>query len=571
MYKLKNLPFIIAVKRKEKSLSQKQVAELLGVSAQAVSKWETGLSYPDITILPELANVLGVSIDTLFGDGDEVKSMNLTDFNFPDEFKGLMLLDAINDLACYADRSAEKKENGKLFFYDGSEVDLNNALIMSKGNVLIRLVRASEMLSYIENRLDDESVNSTSASEVFNNSNNSHSEGGTRLEDSDSHSEKNSEPRVEKENVAEEFVDWVNEEELKEDKNIKFSVDDIVSKVSSFAKDVSDYSVKAYNEIKKEIDEDDVRRIKEASKSIGKSAINIGSSLWKETSEAFKEARSIFEESKNDMAFKRRDFVAQNVSESISGKIENKSDFDSLIFNINCPIDVELRASEDDTVHWNFRNKSEVAPHIEVEDNDNTVKFNITRPDKLPKKEFNFRAGLFSLNICTSKYSGTLEIYVPNKQFKNCDIQISGSSDFDSKIPVGRLIAKVSGSGEVYFPAAYDLEARISGSGEVRVDEASNANLYITGSGECKVKNLNGGNVDASIMGSGDVCIDRGFAEKLEVRVAGSGDFEGDKLTAKRAEFYVSGSGDIEVDRVIEDVIEKGTKSDQIIIRNRGL
>ena len=51
--------------RKQKQLSQEQLAEQLGITTQAVSKWECGLSYPDIDLLPQLADLFCVSIDTL--------------------------------------------------------------------------------------------------------------------------------------------------------------------------------------------------------------------------------------------------------------------------------------------------------------------------------------------------------------------------------------------------------------------------------------------------------------------------------------------------------------------------
>lgn len=55
----------IAKRRKEKGLTQLQLAESLNVSNRTVSKWETGDGYPDITILPALSNVLDISIDEL--------------------------------------------------------------------------------------------------------------------------------------------------------------------------------------------------------------------------------------------------------------------------------------------------------------------------------------------------------------------------------------------------------------------------------------------------------------------------------------------------------------------------
>jgi len=53
--------------RKQKNISQEVFANYLGVSFQAVSKWENGTSYPDVTILPGLAATLKVSIDSLLG------------------------------------------------------------------------------------------------------------------------------------------------------------------------------------------------------------------------------------------------------------------------------------------------------------------------------------------------------------------------------------------------------------------------------------------------------------------------------------------------------------------------
>ena len=53
--------------RREKGLTQEQLGDILGVSSQAVSKWETGDTYPDGSLLVPLADALGVSLDELFG------------------------------------------------------------------------------------------------------------------------------------------------------------------------------------------------------------------------------------------------------------------------------------------------------------------------------------------------------------------------------------------------------------------------------------------------------------------------------------------------------------------------
>jgi transcriptional regulator with XRE-family HTH domain len=55
----------LSILRKAKKLTQEQVADHLKVSPQAVSKWENDISYPDITLLAALAELLDVSIDQL--------------------------------------------------------------------------------------------------------------------------------------------------------------------------------------------------------------------------------------------------------------------------------------------------------------------------------------------------------------------------------------------------------------------------------------------------------------------------------------------------------------------------
>lgn len=52
--------------RKSKNLSQEALARLLGVSFQAVSKWETGTALPDVTLIPAIASLFDVSTDELF-------------------------------------------------------------------------------------------------------------------------------------------------------------------------------------------------------------------------------------------------------------------------------------------------------------------------------------------------------------------------------------------------------------------------------------------------------------------------------------------------------------------------
>ena len=56
--------------RLQRGMTQGQLGEALGLSAQAVSKWESQTNMPDIQLLPELSVLLGVSIDELFSMTD---------------------------------------------------------------------------------------------------------------------------------------------------------------------------------------------------------------------------------------------------------------------------------------------------------------------------------------------------------------------------------------------------------------------------------------------------------------------------------------------------------------------
>jgi transcriptional regulator with XRE-family HTH domain len=90
---------LIAGLRKEKGLTQKELADKLGVTDRAVSKWERGLGCPDISLLDDLSRILDISIlEILKGrrlDKDEIannesiiESMNYSKESFRHKLKG---------------------------------------------------------------------------------------------------------------------------------------------------------------------------------------------------------------------------------------------------------------------------------------------------------------------------------------------------------------------------------------------------------------------------------------------------------------------------------------------------
>ena len=68
MFDMQKIGKKIVSLRKQKNMTQMELADRMGISFQAVSNWERGNSMPDISKLPELAEIFGVSLDELLGE-----------------------------------------------------------------------------------------------------------------------------------------------------------------------------------------------------------------------------------------------------------------------------------------------------------------------------------------------------------------------------------------------------------------------------------------------------------------------------------------------------------------------
>lgn len=103
--------------RKQRNISQEVLSQYLGVSFQAVSKWETNTAMPDITLIPAIASFFGVSTDELF------------DFNLMEIEKNVERI--CNEAYHYRDSEPEKAEKilrDGLKKYPGNDILLNNLL-----------------------------------------------------------------------------------------------------------------------------------------------------------------------------------------------------------------------------------------------------------------------------------------------------------------------------------------------------------------------------------------------------------------------------------------------------------
>ena len=103
--------------RKKRNITQEQVADILGVSRQAVSKWESGTTMPDVMLIPAIASFFGVSTDELF------------DFNLVEQERRVAELCAEAAKYRFSDPAkSEKMLRDGLKQYPGNDIILNNLL-----------------------------------------------------------------------------------------------------------------------------------------------------------------------------------------------------------------------------------------------------------------------------------------------------------------------------------------------------------------------------------------------------------------------------------------------------------
>lgn len=95
---------VIKEKRTKKNLSQEALADAFGISVQAVSKWETGLSYPDITVLPRICDYFNINMDALFY-GEEEQTLG----SLPDDDKYRVVQCIGNKVISHEEYDSKKK------------------------------------------------------------------------------------------------------------------------------------------------------------------------------------------------------------------------------------------------------------------------------------------------------------------------------------------------------------------------------------------------------------------------------------------------------------------------------
>lgn len=78
---------IISALRKEKGMTQKELADMLNITDKAVSKWERNVAFPDTAAIPKIAGILGVSVEELMN----AKAAPATSHKGAEQITGLIL------------------------------------------------------------------------------------------------------------------------------------------------------------------------------------------------------------------------------------------------------------------------------------------------------------------------------------------------------------------------------------------------------------------------------------------------------------------------------------------------
>lgn len=138
--------------RKEKGMTQEQLANALGLSYQAVSKWETGNSSPDISVLPLLAELFSVSIDELFGRPAPAEQIRTepapgeSELPWPDDECFYMVLYHGHELIGHSegDRADLPIEKKFVFQYEGPAQDVVSSISVVVDGQVFGSVSAGE-------------------------------------------------------------------------------------------------------------------------------------------------------------------------------------------------------------------------------------------------------------------------------------------------------------------------------------------------------------------------------------------------------------------------------------------
>lgn len=150
---MKSIGKKIAELRKEKSITQEELAGMIGVSAQSVSKWENNTTMPDIMLLPVVAGIFNVTIDELFSFETYKSNRNIS----PEDAPAAVyeeILDTMWAWANNADHSGQVERTKNLTEHPNSHTGIISqragGVYANKDMALTYLIGKRESLRFLE-------------------------------------------------------------------------------------------------------------------------------------------------------------------------------------------------------------------------------------------------------------------------------------------------------------------------------------------------------------------------------------------------------------------------------------
>lgn len=139
--------------RKEKGITQEQLANAVGVSAAAVSKWETGNSYPDITLLSAIARYLDTSIDELLGFAKELSNEEV--LKIEQEFENIFEESGIEKAIDYLEKYIKEYQNSDYLKYRAAGMLQMHAEVIEtkegRNKIFMRAIELAKTVSESKN------------------------------------------------------------------------------------------------------------------------------------------------------------------------------------------------------------------------------------------------------------------------------------------------------------------------------------------------------------------------------------------------------------------------------------
>lgn len=148
-----NIGDVIKNKRQKKNITQAELAELLKVTPQAVSRWEMGISYPDIAMIPKISEVLWVTADELLG----IKLSNKRQEYNEENSNGTALnQDQVDSIFGYIPKPVTEKNKRVLVVDDADFMRMVlEDILTHKGHVVLQAKDGQECLNMLQNEKVD--------------------------------------------------------------------------------------------------------------------------------------------------------------------------------------------------------------------------------------------------------------------------------------------------------------------------------------------------------------------------------------------------------------------------------